>query len=95
MKYSFDTVLFEWRGPAPFYFAAVPEKIGAEIKVVQKELSYGWGVIPCVATIGNTEWKTSLMPKDGHFYLPIKNAIRTKFGFEVDDDFHVSLRLGK
>ncbi|MEH3159207.1 MAG: DUF1905 domain-containing protein, partial [Sphingomonas taxi] len=35
-----------------------------------------WGCVPVVATIGTTVFRTSLFPKDGGYYLPLKIAIR-------------------
>ena len=36
--------------------------------------TYGWGVIPVVARIGDVEFETSLFPKDGGYLLPLKDA---------------------
>jgi len=33
--------LVEWRGPAPFYFLMLEEKVAKEILQVVKDLSYG------------------------------------------------------
>lgn len=65
-----------WRGPAPFYFLTVPETKAKEIKAVERHSTYGWGMIPVRATVGETEWTTSLWPKDGLYILPLKTAIR-------------------
>jgi hypothetical protein len=76
MEFEFESVLIEWRGPAPFVFAPIPEDESAAIKAFAKKASYGWGCIPVIAKIGNTEFTTSIMPKDGRFLLPVKVAVQ-------------------
>ena len=76
MKLNFSGELIEWRGPSPFYFVAVPEDLGAEIKAAAKLVSYGWGVIPVAVRIGQTDFTTSLIPRQGIYLVPVKNAVR-------------------
>lgn len=87
MILEFKGKIFQWRGPAPYLFVAVPEKESANIKSVSKLLTYGWGVIPVMVKVGKTEWKTSLFPKDGRYLVPIKmlaqNAEKLKEGDEI------------
>ena len=50
----FEAEIIEWRGPAPFLFAPVPgEHVGA-VRYAAMTESYGWGVVPVVATVGET-----------------------------------------
>ena len=87
MVIEFKGKIFQWRGPAPYLFVAVPEKESANIKSVSKLLTYGWGVIPVMVKVGKTEWKTSLFPKDGRYLVPIKmlaqNAEKLTEGDEI------------
>ena len=87
MVIEFKGKIFQWRGPAPYLFVAVPEKESANIKSVSKLLTYGWGVIPVMVKVGKTEWKTSLFPKDGRYLVPIKmlaqNAEKLKEGDKI------------
>ena len=46
MELQFRAVVIEWRGPAPFFYAPIPEEIGAEIGKVKKAASDGWGGDP-------------------------------------------------
>jgi hypothetical protein len=48
----FETIIIEWRGPAPFLFAPVPDEHVGAIRHAAMTESYGWGVVPVVATIG-------------------------------------------
>jgi len=94
MEYSFDSVVIEWRGPAPFHFARIPDNIAAEIKLAAPTLTYGWGVIPATVAIGATSATTSLIPREGGYLVPLKDAIRKPEGFEIGDEITVELRLG-
>ncbi len=95
MEYSFDSVVIEWRGPSPFHFAKVPDDIAAEIKLAAPTLTYGWGVIPSAVTIGNTTVTTSLVPKDGGYLVPLKDALRKPEHIGTGDTVTLSLVLGR
>lgn len=94
MEYDFDSVVIEWRGPSPFHFAKIPDDIAAEIKLAAPTLTYGWGVIPATVTVGNTSVTTSLIPRDGGYFVPLKDALRKPEGFAIGDQIAVALRLG-
>jgi hypothetical protein len=91
MQFSIVGTVFEWRGPAPFYFVAVPEEQSAEIKASESMLTYGWGVIPVEGRIGSTEFTTSLIPRDGLYLVPIKNMVRLPEKLAVGDEIEISL----
>jgi hypothetical protein len=94
VEYDFDSVVIEWRGPSPFHFAKIPDDIAAEIKLAAPTLTYGWGVIPATVTVGNTSVTTSLIPRDGGYFVPLKDALRKPEGFAIGDQIAVALRLG-
>lgn len=85
MEWSFEGPVVYWRGPAPFYFVPLLEDVVDDLAPVANELTYGWGCIPVEATIGDTSFTTSLFPKDGGFWLPVKVAVRRAEGIEEDD----------
>jgi hypothetical protein len=91
MELRFTGELFEWRGPAPFYFIKTPPKITAEIKVIAAAKTYGWGVLHSNVTINKMVWKTALIPKDGAYLVPIKNAIRLPEKLEVGQQIKIEL----
>jgi len=93
MQFSFTGPMIEWRGPAPFYYVVIPDKVCEEIKAAAKQLSYGWGVMPVTATIGKTTFTTSLFPKDGDYLLPVKNAVRLPEKLELNQQVKVQLSL--
>ena len=65
MEFEFEAEVIEWRGPAPFLFLPTPAEVSAEVKAVCSRVTYGWGVIPVTAGVGETDYTTSLFPKDG------------------------------
>ncbi|GFJ93981.1 hypothetical protein Prum_076230 [Phytohabitans rumicis] len=56
-------------------------------------MTYGWGMVPVTAQIGDTEWTTSLFPKDGRYVVPVKARVRTSEGLEVGDVVTVRLAV--
>lgn len=94
MVSRFKGAMIEWRGPSPFYFVPVPEEQSKKIKSLAAQLTYGWGVIPVLGKIGKTEFSTALIPKDGLYYVPIKNAVRFAEELEVGSEVSVSITLG-
>ncbi len=71
----------------------MPEQQSLRIAKVSKMVTYGWGVIPVIAIIGNTEWETSLFPKDGLYLVPLKNVVRTKENIVLGDMVEVQLTV--
>lgn len=94
MEFEFSNEIWEWRGPAPFYFVSVPDDQAEEIREAAKVLSYGWGMIPVVATIGHIEFKTSMFAKNGTYVLPIKSMVRVPLKLDAGDTVSVSMVLG-
>ena len=93
MILEFTSELIEWRGPAPFVFAPVPAEISAEIKLISAQVTYGWGVIPVLARIGATEYRTSLFPKDGIYLVPAKIVVQRAESLEVGQEVSVRLEI--
>lgn len=93
MRLEFSGELFDWRGPAPFTFVAVPEVEAEEVRSVAAAVTYGWGMIPVRALIGATAWRTSLFPKDGRYLVPVKAAVRKAERVASGDVVRVRLEL--
>jgi hypothetical protein len=94
VQLTFSGEVFHWRGPAPHHWVAVPDEDSEEL-AARPELSYGWGCIPAVVSVGGTRFETSLMPKDGRYLVPIKVAVRRAEGIELGDTIAVSVRIGE
>lgn len=92
MKLEFSGELWFWRGPAPWYFVTVPDQECGELEAASTFVTYGWGMIPVTARIGETDWTTSLFPKDGQYIVPVKAWVRKAEQLELGD--LVDVRLG-
>lgn len=93
MKLEFSGELWYWKGPAPHYFVTVPAEECQDLKAASKLVTYGWGMIPVRVQIGQTEWKTSLFPKDGQYIVPVRANMRKKEGIDEGDTVQVRLSL--
>ncbi|MCR6031591.1 DUF1905 domain-containing protein [Nocardioides sp. zg-579] len=77
--------VFEWRGPAPHHFVALPEDDAAVVADVAAAVTYGWGMIPVAVRMGGTRWTTALWPRDGSYVVPLKLAARRAEGVATGD----------
>ncbi|MCU1681046.1 MAG: hypothetical protein JWQ81_1785 [Amycolatopsis sp.] len=83
MEFEFTGEIWHWRGPSPYHFLTVPDERSAEIHAVAASITYGWGMVPVRVRLGDTNWKTSLFPKDGGYMLPVKDAVRRAEAVEL------------
>ncbi|MCW1969452.1 MAG: DUF1905 domain-containing protein [Anaerolineae bacterium] len=95
MHLNFNGEVIHWRGPAPYYFVSVPAGESDAIRAIAKLVSYGWGVIPVWAKIGESEWFTSLFPKDGAYLVPIRAVIKQAEALEAGQIVSISLDVGR
>lgn len=93
MEFAFSGTVVEWRGPSPYHFVVVPEADAAEIADVAASVTYGWGMIPVEARIGTTTFTTSLWPRSGTYFLPLKDAVRDAQRIGLGDGVSVRMRL--
>jgi hypothetical protein len=85
MQLEFSGEIWFWKGPSPWHFVTVPDEECAELEATSAFVSYGWGMIPVAARIGETKWTTSLWPKDGSYVVPLKAVVRKAEDLEVGD----------
>ena len=97
MNFEFQTKgeLFQWRGPAPYYFMKVDPETSVLIKQRAQEHTYGWGVLHIHGIIGGTEFQTALIPKEDIYYIPVKDAVRNSEDLQLDDELEIQFNLGK
>ena len=88
---EFSGEVVYWRGPSPFHFVAIPEDECQDIEAVSSLVTYGWGVIPVRARIGETTWPTSLFPRKGRYLLPVRDTVRHAEAVEVGEVVRVRL----
>jgi Domain of unknown function (DUF1905) len=88
---EFSGELWFWKGPAPWHFISVPDEECGELVATSAFVTYGWGMIPVTAQIGETGWRTSLFPKDDGYLVPVKAWVRQAEELELGD--RVTVRL--
>ncbi|MEV6014111.1 MULTISPECIES: DUF1905 domain-containing protein [unclassified Streptomyces] len=93
MEFDFSGPVIEWRGPSPYYFVRLPDEESADVREVAAMATYGWGVIPVEARIGEVVFQTSLFPRDGGYLLPLKAAVRKPAGLSAGDDVTVGMTV--
>lgn len=76
-------------------FARVPDEHVGAIRYAAMTESYGWGVVPVVATVGKTVFATSLFPRDGAYLLPIKVAVQRSEAVGLGNRVRVMMRVGR
>ncbi len=94
MDMEFKGQVVEWRGPAPYYFVAIPEEESGDIKFAAKGLEY-WGQVPVIVRIRDIEFTTALFPSQGRYLLPLKDVVRRSADIQLDDLLTVALRVGR
>jgi len=96
MIFEFDADVFRWEGDsgASWFFAAVPKEASAEIREVQAPRP-GFGSVRVIATIGSSEWRTSIFPSKelGAYLLPVKKAVRVAAGIPDGGRTRVGLHV--
>ena len=71
-----------------WWYVHVPKDIRDELKHLEKR-----GMIPVIATIGQTSWEASLMPwADGSAQLVVKKTIRIKEHLDLGQEIHVDIK---
>jgi hypothetical protein len=91
LDFTFRGTVLYWRGPAPHFFVPIPDDLGREIKAQERNFTYGWGCIPATVWLGDTEWTTSLFPKNGTYWVPVKLVVRKQH--QIEEGSEVELRV--
>jgi hypothetical protein len=92
-RFSFEAEVIYWRGPSPYFFVAVPEPQAAELRQVANAVTYGWGMVPVSAKIGEVAFTTALFPKDETYLLPLKAAVRRETNVTAGDRVAVEMTV--
>lgn len=90
---AFEAGIIHWRGPAPYLFVPIPAALVGEVRYAARLASYGWGVVPVAARIGETDFTTSLFPRDGTYLLPVKVAVQKAEGVGLGDRVQVRMEI--
>lgn len=93
MILEFSAEIWFWKGPAPWYFVTVPDQQSRDLKAISGIVTYGWGMIPVSARIGNSRWQTSLFEKNERYIVPIKASIRQREDLDLGDQVTIQLEI--
>jgi hypothetical protein len=63
-----------------------------DVKELAKGVAY-WGQVPVIVTIGKTEFRTAMWPKDGRYLVPIKVAVQRAENISIGRRVRVRLRI--
>ncbi|QIK84668.1 DUF1905 domain-containing protein [Sanguibacter sp. HDW7] len=85
--------IIEWRGPAPFLFVPLDDDAADAVAAVARDYTYGWGALPAEVRLGRTVFRTSLFPRAGTYYVPVKVAVQRAEGVGLGDVVAVHVRL--
>ena len=69
----------------------MPEDEAEQLQETAAAVTYGWGMIPVRGRIGETDFTTSLWPKDGGYVVPVKDAVRKPERLALGDVVDVHL----
>ena len=94
MEIEFAGEVVEWRGPAPFFFVALPPDAADLVDVVKADVVY-WGVVAVRAWIGDTEFTTAMFPREDTWFLPVKAAVRRAEDLDLGQVVDVRMHVGR
>lgn len=92
-EFRFEAEVIHWRGPSPYFFVPVPPPDAERLRGVMKAVTYGWGMIPVAATVRGVAFTTALFPKDGTYFLPLKDKVRHKANVTAGDRIDVVMAV--
>ncbi len=93
--FSFRSEIWEYPGPAVWYFISLPEAVTDDIDDWFGHRAAGFGSIRVEVTIGSSVWRTSVFPdsKRGTYILPVKKAVRKANGLVDGSTTEVTLEV--
>jgi Domain of unknown function (DUF1905) len=100
--FTLKTPLWLWttdKAPASWHFLTIDGEVAeaihatAVIRKLEGGTRRGWGSMKVIATVGDTQWQTSIFPaKDvGGWMLPVKASVRKAEGLLEGDEVEVTI----
>ena len=92
---TFTAPLWKWRADGTWHFVTIDAQTAAEIRYESMGQARHFGSVKVAATIGDTDWQTSLFPdkEGGGYLLPVKASVRNAEGLSEGDVVNVVLRV--
>lgn len=93
--YKMRARVWLYPGPAAWHFVTLPKKESTQIRSLFGKSQRGWGSLPVIATVGKTQWKTSIFADKsaGAYVLPLKADVRKKEGIVSDRMIDFEVRI--
>lgn len=93
MEIQVSGEVWYWRGPSPYHFVTMPDEQSAAVRAIASSVTYGWGMIPVAARIGETEFETAMFRKNELYVVPIKDVVRRAEDIEIGDTVTIELLI--
>lgn len=93
---TFEAELWIWdaRRDEMWTFLSVPADLSEDIRELASEPRRGFGSVRVRATIGGSQWRTSIFPgAEGRYALPVKAKVRKAEGLGEGDRASVTIEL--
>ncbi len=93
--FGFTATLWEYDGPASWFFLSVPTDVADEIADLTDGRAGGFGSVRVHVHAGSSRWSTSLFPskQNATYVLPVKKAVRRAEGLDDGDLVSVEITL--
>ena len=94
LQFTFAAPVWIYAGKGAWHFVTLPQDLADAIRF-HNASAKGFIPIAVKATIGNTEWKTSVFPdsKSGSFLLALKAALRKTEQIRAGDNISVTVTI--
>lgn len=95
MQFTVRGKVWRYDGPAGWFFVSLSRRQAAQVRATPMVAKVGWGYVPVVARVGDTEWRTTLFPstKDETYLIALKADVRKREGIAVGDAVVIDVRL--
>jgi hypothetical protein len=85
-QFSIKAKVQKCEGKGRWHFINLDKKVSDKVRDLNTK-KMAWGYVPIVATIGKTNWKTTLFPTKEKVYMLALNAeVRKKEEIETGED---------
>ncbi|MBW9231807.1 DUF1905 domain-containing protein [Leptospira santarosai] len=92
---QFQTKVWVYPGKGGWHFLTLPPNVSKKVKLLTDRSRGSWGMVPVLAQIGDTSWKTSIFPEkdSSKFVLPLKADVRKREKIRMDRKVRVSITI--
>jgi len=98
MQYEFSAKAYQYSSSEEmcgWTFVSLPKELSKEIRGNFKCLEEGWGRMKITATLGSSEWQTSIWfdTKQDAYLLPLKAKIRRQEKVVLGEDVKITIMV--